>query len=513
MQEFLEKHRQKIAGVLEGFDRILFRGTLLSLSHPQGMGQFLGSQRVMYKDYKQFALRLSRRVVDHAEAAAMRAKRPFISLSSPAARKEEVARKIVERDGVQEGLICVLACVEPCQTISVRGNRTSKRLELRKERRQCLHVYFYYLDREFGLMHVRLQTWLPFGIQVCLNGREYLAVRMKKAGIGFEQRDNCFVRIDDLPRARRMLAELETRNWVKMLSALARRVNPWIGPGGELDIHGYYWGMRESEYATDVMFKDEAALRSIYPHLVSHAMKHFGCQDVLRFLGRRTNVRFSGEVCGDIQLRAEGMRIKHRVEENSIKMYDKQGSVLRVETTINNAKRFRVWRKCRRKGRRVMRWVAMRKGVADLPRRVDVCRAANGRYLQALGVVGEPSPTRLLLDPVSRPVVRDRRPYRALRPVSPQEAKLFAAVMNGRFLLQGFTNRDLRGELGLNHDRDPAARRRESGRITRLLRLLRVHGLIGKVSRTRYYRVSDQGRRVMTAALNIRDADASRLVA
>jgi hypothetical protein len=467
----------------------------------------------MYKDYKEFALRMSRRVVGHAEAVAKQAGRPFISLPSSATRKEEVARKIVEQDGITEGLVCVLGCVEPCQTISVRGNRASKRLELRKERRQCLHVYFYYVDREFGLMHVRLQTWLPFGIQVCLNGREYLAVRMKKAQMGFEQRDNCFTRIDDLPRAQRMLAELEKKNWAKVLSALARRVNPWIGPRGGLNIHGYYWSMRESEYATDVMFNSEADLKSLYPHLVDHAMKHFGCQDVLRFLGRKTNVRFSGEASSDIQLRSEGMRIKHRVEENSIKMYDKQGSVLRIETTINNAKRFRVWRKCRRKGRRVMRWVAMRKGIADLLRRVDVCRAANGRYLQALGVVGEPSPTRLLLDPVSRRIVQDHRPYRALRPVSPQEARVFAAVMNGRFLLQGFTNRDLRRELGVERERDPTVRRQESARVTRLLRLLRAHGLIGKVSRTRYYRVSDQGRRVMTAALNVRDADASRLVA
>ena len=130
-----------------------------------------------------------------------------------------------------------------------------------------------------------------------------------------------------------------------------------------------------------------------------------------------------------------------------------------------------------------------------------------------LGVVGEPSPTRLLLDPASRRIVQDHRPYRALRPVSPQEARVFAAVMNGRFLLQGFTNRDLRRELGVERERDPTVRRQESARVTRLLRLLRAHGLIGKVSRTRCYRVSDQGRRVMTAALNVRDADASRLVA
>src|SRR6266550_7892816 len=117
-----------------------------------------------------------------------------------------------------------------------------------------------------------------------------------------------------------------------------------------------------------------------------------------------------------------------------------------------------------------MQWVPMRQGVMDLTRRVDVCRAANGRYLQALGVVGEPSPTRLLFDPISRPLVRDRRPYRALRPISPEESALFAVVMCGQFLLKGFTNRDLREGLGLARAADAREHRRNSGRATRLLR-------------------------------------------
>jgi hypothetical protein len=310
-----------------------------------------------------------------------------------------------------------------------------------------------------------------------------------------------------------MMRDLEQKNWPRVLNALARRINPHLSRRSPLDLYGYYWSVRESEYATDVMFKSDAALAQIYPSLVDHAMKHFSGHDVLRFLGRRTNSRFNGEVSSDIQLRKEGMRIKHRVEENSIKMYDKQGSVLRIETTINNVTRFRVYRKVRRKGRRIMQWVEMRKGVVDLIRRVDVCRAANGRYLQALGVVGEQSPTRLLLDPVSKPVTRDHRPYRALRPISPQDAELFKAVMKGQFLLRGFTNRDLRQALYPQGADEQPQKRRQSGRITRLVRLLRAHRLVQKVTKTRYYRVTDYGQRVMTASMSVRDADVARLAA
>jgi hypothetical protein len=359
-------------------------------------------------------------------------------------------------------------------------------------------------------MHVRLQTWLPFGISVCLNGREYLARRMEKAGIGFEQRDNCFSRIDDLPRAQKMLDDLDRRRWDRTLNAWAKQVNPLLK---ELDLWGYYWSVRESEYATDVMFKDEKSLAAIYPLLVDHAMKQMGSQEVMRYLGRRTNSRFNGEVTSDIQLRHEGTRIKHRVEENSIKMYDKQGCVLRIETTINNPKRFRVYRPVQHKGRRVKRWATMRRGVCDMHRRAQVSKAANARYLQALSVVGRMAVISHVLDPVSKRVTKDARPYRALRPVSPEDTRVFETVMQGQFLLRGFTNKDLRLKLLGTDCSDTVTKRKQSGRITRTLRLLRAHGLIGKVSKTRLYRVTDRGHRLMAAALRIRQTDVSKLAA
>jgi hypothetical protein len=333
---------------------------------------------------------------------------------------------------------------------------------------------------------------------------------MERAGIGFEQRDNCFVRIDDLARAQAMMDQLLTRKWQRFLSALARRVNPLPR---KLDLFGYYWSIRESEYATDVMFKDEASLARVYPALVDHAVKRFSCHDVLRFLGRRTNGRsFTGEVVSSLVERSEGTRVKHRAEENWIKMYDKQGSVLRIETTINNVRRFRVRRMTVWKGVRRMRWIPMRFGLADLGRRVEVSRAANERYLEALAEVIVPVPAHQVLDAVSRRVKKDDRPYRPLHPVSREEAAVFQAVMDGQFLLRGFTNRDLRQRLG-SPPHDPREAKRQSGRMTRLLRLLRAHGMIHKVSSTRYYRVTTRGHRTMGAALALRNANLSLLAA
>jgi len=513
MQRFLQRHQAEMIGVLSGFDRVLFRGTLRSLEYLRGFDAFLGAQGVLYKDFGQFVERLSDCVKAHARAFAERHARPLIYLQSAAVSKEDVARRIAERDGIGQGLVCVLSCVEPCQTYALRKNRETKHLEVVPAQRKCLFLYFYFLDREFGLMHVRLQTWLPMPMQVCLNGREYLARRLDRAGIGYEQRENCFTRIDDVPRAQQMLNDLERRNWTAFLNAFARRLNPWMGGKNPLDLRGYYWTIRESEYATDVMFASPKALASVYPALVRHAIEHFSCHDVLRFLGRRTNCRFSGEASGNLKHRSEGVRIKHWVEENSIKMYDKQGSVLRVETTINNPRRFKVRRAATRNGARTTAWIPMRKSVADLRRRVELSRAANERYFEALGLVGDSSPTRSLTDPVSRRITRDGRPYRALRPIDPEEAKLFALLLDGRFLLQGFRNRDLRQRLKPQAEHDPAARKRASGQIARTLRLLRAHGLIRKVSKTSYYRVTTTGQQLMTTALRLRETSVAALAA
>jgi len=513
MERFLERHRANIVGVLSGFDRVLFRGSLRSMSYVNGMSKFLSSHGVLLKDFGRFAERLSARLKTRGQEIADRAGRPWQYLESPKLSKEDMARRIAERDGVQEGLICVLVCVEPCQSFAIRKNGQTRRLELVPARRKCSFVYFYYIDREFGFMHVRLQTWLPFAIQVCINGREYLARRMDRAGIGYEQRDNCFTRIDDVARAQRMMDDLISRKWDRVLNAWARRVNPWL-TDRELDLHGYYWTIRQGELATDVMFRDAASLRAVYPRLTDHAIRHFDSQEVLRFLGRRTNSRFNGEVVSDLRVRWEGMRVKHWVEENSIKMYDKQGSVLRIETTINNPRRFKVRRQVTRQGRRVVAWAALRKGIIDMGRRAEISRAANERYLEALAVVGEPSVTHRVLDPVSRRVMKDGRPYRPLRPITMEDSRLFQVVLRGEFAIRGFENQDLRRYLFSAADQaDPVRRRPISGRVTRWLRLLRAHGLIRKVPGTRYYRVTERGQHVMSTALAVRESDVSRQAA
>ncbi len=513
MERFVEVYRDRIVGTLSGFDRMLFRGTLRGLAYVGGLMSWLSAHSVLLKDFGKFSLMMSNHLKNHAKQLAEAAGRPYQYIGSPAISKEAWAESIRRRDNITEGLVCVFACVESCQTYEIRSNAKTKHLDLVPATRKCLYLYFYLVDREFGMMHVRLQTWLPMTMQVCINGREYLARQLDAAGIGYERRDNCFTRIDNLPAAQRLMDRLTNRKFAKVFHALAKRFNPWLGRPGKLKVPRYYWTVRQGEYATDIMFRDEKSLAEIYPRLVQHAWSCLSTRDVMRFLGRRTNCRFSGEVTSKVTERTEGICVKHRVEENSIKMYDKQGSVLRIETTINDPRRFRIRRTVTRAGRRVRKWVPMRKGLADLPRRVEVSRGANKRYLEALAEVQISATACEVLDPVSRRVNRNGRPHRALRPLSAEEAAVFAAMLRGEHAVQGFRNRDIRHALGWDRCRDPEQRAKMSARTSRLFALLRGHGLITKVSHTNYYRLTIKGHRVMTTSLKLRQFNLTALAA
>jgi hypothetical protein len=210
--------------------------------------------------------------------------------------------------------------------------------------------------------------------------------------------------------------------------------------------------------------------------------------------------------------RREGVCVKHFLQENWIKMYNKQGSVLRIETTINNARRFKVWRPVTRNGRRVKIWTNLRKGIADFRRRAQISLSANRRYLEALGFATIPTTARQTLDPVSQPCSCQGRRYRALRPISPEDSRKLLLLQNGSFALDGIRNRDLQADWPDPAPNDPDGKR-TAGRITRWLRLLTAHRLIHKVPHTQCYRLTVKGHAVITCAARVRNVDLQKLAA
>lgn len=357
-------------------------------------------------------------------------------------------------------------------------------------------------------------------MQVCLNGREWLAQQLVLRQSEFTRADNCFPWLQDPQLAQELLDEQLRTAWPATLDAFVRTLNPVHQEIFRAWPLTYYWVAYQTEWATDVAFTEAAALANLYPAWVRHARDHFKSPDVLRFLGRTVRQHWKADIVTSVKERSEGVRVKHWLNGNSVKMYDKAPNLLRVETTIGNPKDFCVLRPRREdeggerhrpeEGARLV-WRNMRKGVADLHRRTALSQRSNERYLDALAVVDDPTPCSHLFDAVSRPVVDHGRRFRPMRLGDPTDLAFLEAICRGEFVTAGFRNRDLRSLL---YPPPPTAldARRLSGRVSRLLRLLRAHRIIRKIHKTHRYHITERGRLLTAAVRATRDASIQHLL-
>jgi hypothetical protein len=533
MKLFLQRHAKVVTGVLSGFDRLVLRGSLRLFVYTKGLLKYLCHRGIKLKDFGRHSRELSDRIIAESLAPVERAGRPVIYLPGNRDRKEDIAREIAQRDRIEEGTICVLKTVELCRSYEVCGNRQTRQIELRPRQRKCLHLYHYLIHPVFGFMHVRLQTWYPFDLQVCLNGREWLSRQLDAAGIGYVRERNCFTQLENLVAAQRLMDQQLHTPWQRLLGQLVRSVHPvakefflrW--PDGTRKLVEYYWTAPQTEWASDVMFCSRDALVPLYERLVRHGMTTYGPGDVLRFFGRRVKSdgqpwsNFAGQITSDVKTRAEGVRIKHRVNGNTLKMYDK-GNVLRFETTLYQPRDFRVFRRPEGNSDAPPRWMPLRQSLADLKRRAQVSQAANQRLIEAQAAVPTRQPLKELVAQLCQPVERPGRPkpdgtrsrprrFRALHPLADEDAGLLTAVSRPEFAQNGLRNRDLRPLLFPQAPREEREHKRQSAAVSRKLALLRAHGLIRKVPHTHRYVLTEFGRQAITALLAARNANTLEL--
>ena len=504
---FITKHADAVIGDLHGFDRLRLQGTLPPLYSREIMEQHLWAVQWLHKDFATEARKLTERMRAGIEATARAQERPVVYLRSSHESKEERARAILAASPIAEGVICVFSCQETGRTYEAHPNRQTRKLELQLRPKRCLHLYVYLLDAVLGFMHLRFQTWFPFLIQLCVNGREWLAQQMTRDGIDFVRERNCFTQIGDVAAAQRLLDGQQHMAWGARCDRWVARYNPVAAEvRAPLGLE-YCWTVSESEYAHDIMFKDRAALAALYPRLVHHGITSFGCERVLRFSGR--SLRCTGQVKSTCKKREEDVCLKHWVESNSIKMYDK-GPVLRVETTINDASEFRVLRPPAGDRHGAPEWRPLRRSVAELPRRAEVSHGATERYFAALSVVDDATPLGEATVALHRRVKFRGQWVRALHPFSQPDLRLLAVVNDLKFTVTGLTNAEVRLAL-YGRRKTQKQTRRDASRLTRLLRLLRAHGLLRKVRKAHRYHATPKGRRLITALLSAHRANTEEL--
>ncbi len=506
--KLMELYKNKITGEISGLDRIRFRGTLRWIASERGLGTFMSNTKILLKDFSDWVGGLTAIVRQSCELRADKMGIEKRYLRSSGINKEKLAHQIAEEKGITEGSICMLSVVEPCIAPMVKGNRASKKLELVMAPRKCIFLYHYFDDPLFGFGHVRIQSWVPFNVFICLNGRHWLERQLQKKGIGYIKDGNCFPWIEDVETAQKLMDKQLRSDWPKVLNRLALQVCPGLSQVLKPLRPEYYWSADETEWATDIMFNSVEELDQLYPLLLHHGMCVSDSPSVMRYFGRKDNRGRACELVSDLRRRYEGLRIKHWRNHNSVKMYNKSGSILRIETTINKTRDFKVYRHPDDDKNRPASWQKMRKGVNDLHRRCQVSDQCNERYGDALACAQVEEKLKEVVSPACNRIKKAGKNYRGLNPWQEQDYKLLTFLAKGENAISGFRNKDLRKWLYPQSDKfEKHEQKRHSSRTTRLIKLLRVHGLIKKVAKENRYMLTTKGQKFTSALMTASAVD------
>jgi hypothetical protein len=239
----------------------------------------------------------------------------------------------------------------------------------------------------------------------------------------------------------------------------------------------------------------------LYEKFLDYAIQRFGSKDVLTFLDKCCDGRFKGEQFNICHRRVPGARVRHWVKHNWIKMYNKKGRVLRIETVINHPYDFKIRRNGIRDGEKVYDWLPMSKWVNNMYRYAEISRTANDRYLDALAVQSDTGPSTRDMKNLSSSVEKNGRRYGAFNPAKEDDVLLMTEVMRAEYLIRGFRNADIR-EVLFGKTGNQKQRQRQATKVSRMFKKLHVRKMIAKIPRSHRWRVTDKGSRIMGTVLD-----------
>ncbi|MDL1896330.1 helix-turn-helix transcriptional regulator [Anaerolineae bacterium CFX7] len=499
MDELLtERYADQLDGVLSCYDRIVITGSLQPFCYAHGMTRYLYQHGIRIFDYAHFAEPLRERLRANAEALAKANGLQIEFVRKKNLRKEARIQQLLKARGEHPGLVHIFGAMESCATYRPWHDKPTGKTYLKPDTSKCMTYYFYFLDPQLGLCYLRVPTWCPFRLQFYFNGHNWLAHQLQQRGIAYKMLDNAFVQIADYTLANQLAKEFDVEMLHPRLDEFARQYYPVIT---DLQLN-YYWSILQAEYATDLVFKHRDALQAFYPHLLetlTHAVKP---ADIATFLGRRTDCfgyetsNYQGELGNRFNQRWLGTRLKHQMGPVCIKMYDKFGFILRLETTVNQVSFFRQYRTVQhRDGSTTMRWAPLKKTIHSLSALRENLDAANQRYLQFILAIATPHVGVAKLHQLAETKTENQHRHKGFNLFAEEGTCLFRTLLQGEFCISGFTNPQLRQHLP----------NKSASHMTRLLKRLRVHGIIKKVGKRYKYYLTDFGRETVALALKLRE--------
>ena len=482
----VDRYDDRIAGVLSCYDRVVITGTLPRVCYAAGMTGFLYAHEMRIFDYPKFAMTLRDQVRERAASLAAEAGIAIEHIAKSHVRKEAVVAKVLETRGDHPGLVHVISAMEACDAYQPWHDKQTHKTYVRPDSGKCLHYYFYFIDRELGLVYLRVPTWAPFRLQFYCNGHSWLARHLAAQGIGFTVADNAFVRIDDWARAQALADGLSPDR----LHLVLDRYAALCCPVQDVFEQSYHWSLMQVEYATDLVFRSATTLGPLYEQLTRESVLSVKAEQIATFLGRQITPQLAQEIGSQFSTRIEGACIKHRFGNSSIKMYDKFGTVLRIETTTNDVSSFKHYRKVEHRQGPATRGLApVKKTIYSLIDLREILFGCNRRYLEHLSALDDFSAGARALDRLTKPRSVEGKTVKGINFFDPIDNALLNALQNPRVNIAGIRRADLRPLLG---QLSPA-------RLSRQLRRLRDIGAIKRAAGTYRYYLTRIGRAAAAA--------------
>jgi hypothetical protein len=485
-QLLTERYRERLAGVLSCYDRIIVIGTLPGACYAKGMTAFLSARQIRIFDYPRFAEPLRDRIRDRAAELASAASVTIEHVAKNHIRKEDIIAKVLAVRGDHPGLVHIISAMEACNSYKPWHDKRTHRTFLRPDSGKCLHYYFYFIDAELGLIYLRVPTWCPFRLQFYCNGHSWLARQLTATGVGFTLADNAFLRIDDWQWAQTLANHLSPADLHRILDRYAQQCCPVLDVFGQ----SYHWSFMQVEYATDLVFRSQASLKPLYEQLSRQAILTVKAEHVASFLGHKITAQLAQEIGSQFATRIEGTCVKHRFGKSSIKIYDKFGLVLRIETTTNDVSAFKHYRTVEhRQGPATRALAPVKKMIYSLNDLREILLACNRRYLEYLSSLDDFSAGVRALDRLTRPRPVKGRNVKGLNFFSRAEQTLLSALQRPGFNIAGLRRADLR----------PLVAQCSPATLTRQLTRLRHLGIIKRVTGTYRYYLTRAGRAAVAA--------------
>ena len=255
--------------------------------------------------------------------------------------------------------------------------------------------------------------------------------------------------------------------------------------------------LMQLEYATDVVFRSAASLGPLYEQLIRETVVSVKAEQVASFLGRKIAPNLAQEIGSQFSTRIQGTCVKHRFGSASIKMYDKFGTVLRIETTTNDVSFFKHHRKVEhREGPPTRELAPVKKTIYSLIDLREILLGCNRRYLTHLSALDDFSAGVRALERVTKPHAVEGKTVKGINFFAPDEKALLRALQDPRVNIAGVRRGDLMAVLD----------RFSPHKLSRQLRRLRDIGVIKRVAGTYRYYLTKAGRSATAAACRITQA-------